>query len=258
MRCCWEVARRTRSPWWPGSAAIWSSGASTLAIGFAAAAEIVGGRGGGKPDMAQAGGKHPEKLPEALQTAQDRGHLAGQLAAAFQSRGRRPRSILPDPPGFPRRTDLAGRRRAGYDPPLKFAAPAARAKLQHVGTCPLAPCSNSWESDPMRVAAIARSLCLGLLVLAGCSQNPYMLQSQNKTLQQQQATLEQRIKSCRPGRRRSIAITKSWKRCWPRPGSNIAWSTINWPPCGSNCPTPRRNWPSCAIRSRSPTSKSNQ
>lgn len=44
----------------------------------------------------------------------------------------------------------------------------------------------------MRVAAIARSLCLGLLVLAGCSQNPYMLQSQNKTLQQQQVTLEQR------------------------------------------------------------------
>ncbi len=30
------------------------------------AAEIVGGRGGGKPDMAQAGGKHPEKLAEAL------------------------------------------------------------------------------------------------------------------------------------------------------------------------------------------------
>ncbi len=30
------------------------------------AAEVVGGRGGGKPDMAQAGGKHPEKLSEAL------------------------------------------------------------------------------------------------------------------------------------------------------------------------------------------------
>jgi alanyl-tRNA synthetase len=30
------------------------------------AAEVVGGRGGGKPDMAQAGGKHPEKLAEAL------------------------------------------------------------------------------------------------------------------------------------------------------------------------------------------------
>jgi alanyl-tRNA synthetase len=34
-----------------------------------AAAEVVGGRGGGKPDMAQAGGKHPEKLGEALRTA---------------------------------------------------------------------------------------------------------------------------------------------------------------------------------------------
>jgi alanyl-tRNA synthetase len=33
------------------------------------AAEVVGGRGGGKPDMAQAGGKHPEKLGESLETA---------------------------------------------------------------------------------------------------------------------------------------------------------------------------------------------
>jgi alanyl-tRNA synthetase len=29
-------------------------------------AEIVGGKGGGKPTLAQAGGKHPEKLGEAL------------------------------------------------------------------------------------------------------------------------------------------------------------------------------------------------
>ena len=34
-----------------------------------AAAEVVGGRGGGRPDMAQAGGKHPEKLGEAMRTA---------------------------------------------------------------------------------------------------------------------------------------------------------------------------------------------
>ncbi len=36
------------------------------------AAEAVGGRGGGKPDMAQAGGKHPEKLLEALQSARQK------------------------------------------------------------------------------------------------------------------------------------------------------------------------------------------
>ena len=36
---------------------------------IASAAEVVGGRGGGKPDMAQAGGKHPEKLGEALESA---------------------------------------------------------------------------------------------------------------------------------------------------------------------------------------------
>ena len=32
-------------------------------------APIVGGGGGGKPDLAQAGGKHPEKLPDALAKA---------------------------------------------------------------------------------------------------------------------------------------------------------------------------------------------
>jgi alanyl-tRNA synthetase len=41
------------------------------------AAEIVGGSGGGKPDMAQAGGKHPDKLPEALEAA--RGAIGGML-----------------------------------------------------------------------------------------------------------------------------------------------------------------------------------
>jgi alanyl-tRNA synthetase len=42
------------------------------------AAEIVGGRGGGKADMAQAGGKHPEKLAEALAAA--RAALVSQLS----------------------------------------------------------------------------------------------------------------------------------------------------------------------------------
>jgi alanyl-tRNA synthetase len=36
------------------------------------AAEVVGGRGGGRADMAQAGGKHPEKLPAALDAARAR------------------------------------------------------------------------------------------------------------------------------------------------------------------------------------------
>jgi len=32
-------------------------------------APVVGGGGGGKPDLAQAGGKHPEKLTDALNEA---------------------------------------------------------------------------------------------------------------------------------------------------------------------------------------------
>jgi alanyl-tRNA synthetase len=46
---------------------------------IATAAEVVGGRGGGKPDMAQAGGKHPEKLSEALEAA--RAGVKKQLAS---------------------------------------------------------------------------------------------------------------------------------------------------------------------------------
>ena len=34
-------------------------------------AEVVDGRGGGKPDLAQAGGKNRAKIDEALQTALD-------------------------------------------------------------------------------------------------------------------------------------------------------------------------------------------
>jgi alanyl-tRNA synthetase len=34
-------------------------------------AEIIGGGGGGRPDMAQAGGSHPEKLDEALDAVYD-------------------------------------------------------------------------------------------------------------------------------------------------------------------------------------------
>ena len=34
-------------------------------------APIVGGGGGGKPQLAQAGGKNPEKIPDALATAKE-------------------------------------------------------------------------------------------------------------------------------------------------------------------------------------------
>ena len=34
-------------------------------------APVVGGGGGGKPDLAQAGGKQPEKLPDALAKAKE-------------------------------------------------------------------------------------------------------------------------------------------------------------------------------------------
>ena len=43
-----------------------------------AVAPLVGGGGGGKGDMAQAGGKLPEKLPEALEAA--RGKIAELLS----------------------------------------------------------------------------------------------------------------------------------------------------------------------------------
>ena len=43
-----------------------------------AVAQLVGGSGGGKPDMAQAGGKDPKKLPEALEKASE--ILKAQLA----------------------------------------------------------------------------------------------------------------------------------------------------------------------------------
>ena len=34
-------------------------------------AEIVGGRGGGKPDLAQAGGNNPDKLQDALKRSKE-------------------------------------------------------------------------------------------------------------------------------------------------------------------------------------------
>jgi alanyl-tRNA synthetase len=42
-------------------------------------APIVGGGGGGRPDMAQAGGKDPSKVPDALARALD--HVRAKLGA---------------------------------------------------------------------------------------------------------------------------------------------------------------------------------
>jgi alanyl-tRNA synthetase len=36
-----------------------------------AASSVIGGSGGGRPDLAQAGGKHPEKLSEAFQAGRE-------------------------------------------------------------------------------------------------------------------------------------------------------------------------------------------
>ena len=42
--------------------------------------KIIGGGGGGRPDMAEAGGKNPERLDEALQEAA--GEVARRMEAA--------------------------------------------------------------------------------------------------------------------------------------------------------------------------------
>ncbi len=56
-------------------------------------AKLVGGSGGGKPGMAQAGGKDPEKLPQALggRPADIDAKLAGKWKMSVGERGERQR-----------------------------------------------------------------------------------------------------------------------------------------------------------------------
>ena len=50
----------------------WSSAGVKAGDVVSAAAQVAGGGGGGRDTMAQAGGRDPEKLPEALATARSR------------------------------------------------------------------------------------------------------------------------------------------------------------------------------------------
>ena len=107
----------------------------------------------------------------------------------------------------------------------------------------------------MRVAICAHSLCLGLLALAGCTQNPYLLQSKNKSLQQEQVALQQRSQELQSRSPRSITITRSSRPCWLRPASKANCSKTNWWPCANSYPELRPNWHNCATKSRSPKNR---
>ena len=66
---CWAARSTAACTWWPTWRPRWSSAASRPATVVEAAAQVTGGGGGGRDTMAQAGGRDPEKLPEAIAAA---------------------------------------------------------------------------------------------------------------------------------------------------------------------------------------------
>src|SRR5262249_9649275 len=79
-----------------------------------AAAAIVGGGGGGRPAMARAGGKDPERLPDALAEAERLivGALGGGRASRSTTALPRRGAPSPTPPAPPPRPRAASRRAA--------------------------------------------------------------------------------------------------------------------------------------------------
>ena len=71
-RSCSARPARAACAWSPRSPRRWSSAASRPARSSRPRPQVVGGGGGGRDTMAQAGGRDPEKLPEALAAARAR------------------------------------------------------------------------------------------------------------------------------------------------------------------------------------------
>ena len=92
--------------------------------------------------------------------------------------------------------------------------------------------------------------CLWLPVLAGCANNPYALQTQNQTLQQQQVALA----TAQPGTakpRQHAGPRQSGTRnaAGPNAAAEQGAGRSTGGACAINCPRPRRNWRRSATKS---------